>query len=136
MTALTAIFLLFYVAALLGWLKPLPDESVISRLEPIIFVFIGYYFGRLPARQNEQTLKSELLRQTQKADAAQHAKEQAQQSREAMEERMKNVRITLASSATGTAIRETAGRADATAAPVQDKALRQKLGMALDLLNS
>src|SRR5205085_576978 len=78
MTVLTAVFVLLYGAALLGWLKPLPDERALARLEPILFVIIGYYFGRLPAQQNEQTLKGELSRQTQKADAAQHAKEQAQ----------------------------------------------------------
>lgn len=95
MTIVTAIFVLFYAAALLGWIKPLTDERVVARLEPIIFLIIGYYFGRLPAQQNEQTLKGELSRQKQKADAAQHAKEQAQQSREALEERLKNVRIAL-----------------------------------------
>jgi len=95
MTLVTAIFVLFYAAALLGWIRPLTDERVLARLEPIIFLIIGYYFGRLPAQQNEQTLKGELIRQKQKADAAQHAKEQAQQSREALEERLKNVRIAL-----------------------------------------
>jgi hypothetical protein len=28
-------------------LKPLADEKMALRLEPIIFVIIGYYFGRL-----------------------------------------------------------------------------------------
>ncbi|MGH9836943.1 MAG: hypothetical protein ACREBD_25165 [Blastocatellia bacterium] len=136
MTALTAVFVLLYGAALLGWLRPLPDERAIARLEPIIFVIIGYYFGRLPAQQNEQTLKGELSRQTQKADAAQHAKEQAQQAREALEEKMKNVRVTLAPSAAGAANREFPGNADEMAAPTQDKALRQRVATALDLLNS
>ena len=71
---------------------------MVSRLEPIIFVIIGYYFGRLPSQQNESTLKDEINRQTQKADAAQHAKEQAQQARESLEEKMKNVRAALATS--------------------------------------
>ena len=70
---------------------------MITRLEPIIFVIIGYYFGRLPAQQNEKTLKDEIGRQTQKADAAQHAKEQAQQTREALEEKIKNVSAALTS---------------------------------------
>ena len=30
-----------------GMLKPLADEKMALRLEPIIFVIIGYYFGRL-----------------------------------------------------------------------------------------
>ena len=68
---------------------------MVSRIEPIIFVIIGYYFGRLPAQQNEKTLKEEIGRQTQKADAAQHAKEQALQSREALEEKLKSVSAVL-----------------------------------------
>src|SRR5438876_12042305 len=89
MVVLTLVFVLLYGAALVGWLKPLADEKMVLRLEPIIFVIIGYYFGRLPAQQTERTLKDEIGRQTQKADAAQHAKEQAQQSRESLEEKLK-----------------------------------------------
>jgi hypothetical protein len=90
--ALTLTFVGIYGTALTGWLKPLADEKMVMRLEQIIFVIIGYYFGRLPAQQNEKTLKEEIGRQTQKADAAQHAKEQAQQSRESWEEKVKNAR--------------------------------------------
>ena len=95
MVALTLIFVVLYGAALTGWLRPLDDEKMVARLEPVIFVIIGYYFGRLPAQQNEETLKEEIGRQTQKADAAQHAKEQALQSREALEEKLKNARAAL-----------------------------------------
>jgi len=95
MVALTLIFVGLYAAALIGWLKPLTDITMITRLEPIIFVIIGYYFGRLPAQQNEKTLKDEINRQTQKADAAQHVKEQTQQEREALEEKVKNVKAVL-----------------------------------------
>lgn len=136
MTVLASVFVLLYGAVLAGWLRPLPDERAIARLEPIIFVILGYYFGRLPARQNEQTLKGELNRQTQRADAAQYAKEQAQHAREALEEKIKNVRVTLASSATGAAAKESAGNADQTAAPNQTDALRQKMAIAINILNS
>ena len=67
MVVLTLIFVALYGAALIGWLKPLADEKMVLRLEPIIFVIIGYYFGRLPAQQNEKTLNDEIGRQTQKA---------------------------------------------------------------------
>src|SRR5262245_44290722 len=40
-TALISFFIFLYGAALLGWLSPWPDERVIVRLEPIIFVLIG-----------------------------------------------------------------------------------------------
>ena len=93
---LTLAFIALYGFALLGKLRPLADASIITRLEPIIFVMIGYHFGRLPGQQNEQTLKREIERQTQRADAAQHAKETALQSREALDEKVKNARTALA----------------------------------------
>ena len=96
MVFLTLGFVVLYGLALLGKLRPLADSSMVSRLEPIIFVIIGYYFGRLPGQQNEQTLKEEINRQTQRADAAQHAKETALQSREVLEEKVKNARTALA----------------------------------------
>ena len=96
MVVLTLGFVVLYGLALIGRF-PLADSSIVSRLEPIIFVIIGYYFGRLPTQQTENTLKGEIVRQTQKADAAQHAKEQALQSREAFEERLKNVNAALSS---------------------------------------
>jgi len=99
MIALMLGFLLLYGAIVTGRLKPPADELMSARLEPIIFIIIGYYFGRLPAQQNEKSLKDEIGRQAQKADAAQHAKEQAQQSREAVEEKLKNVIAALAPSA-------------------------------------
>jgi len=136
MVVLTLIFSLLYAAALLGWIKPLADEKTVAHLEPIIFVIIGYYFGRLPAQQNEQTLKSEVTRQTQRADAAQHAKEQVQQVREALEEKIKNARVTLASPAAGAAMKEFAGNADEMAAPPPAEALRQRVLMAVNILNS
>lgn len=85
MIVVTLAFVILYAAALTGWLKPLADFTMITRLEPIIFVIIGYHFGRLPAQQNEKTLKEEIDRQSRKADAAQHVKEQAQKEREVME---------------------------------------------------
>ena len=96
--ALTFAFVVLYGLALVGKLRPLADLSIVSRLEPIIFVIIGYYFGRLPGQQNELTLKKEIERQTHIADAAQDAKETALQSREALDEKVKNARTALASS--------------------------------------
>lgn len=96
MVFLTVGFVVLYGLALLGKLRPLADSSMVTRLEPIIFVLIGYYFGRLPGQQNEQTLKEEIGRQTQRADAAQHAKESALQTREVLDEKIKNARTALA----------------------------------------
>src|SRR5436190_16424194 len=95
MVVLTLVFIALYGAALVGWLKPLADDKMVLRLEPIIFVIIGYYFGRLPGQQNERNLKQEINRQTQRADASQSAKEHALQTNEALEEKIKNVKATL-----------------------------------------
>lgn len=95
MVALTLIFVSLYSAALMGWLRPLADVTMITRLEPIIFVIIGYYFGRLPAQANERSLKEEIDRQTKKTDASQHAKETAQKERDVMEEKIKNAKVAL-----------------------------------------
>jgi hypothetical protein len=97
MVLLTMAFVALYGLALVGKLKPLADLTMVSRLEPMIFVIIGYYFGRLPAQQNEQTLREEIDRQTKRADAAQQARETALQSREALDEKLKNARTALSS---------------------------------------
>ena len=96
MVFLTLIFVVLYGLALLGKLRPLADASMVTRLEPLIFIIIGYYFGRLPGKENEQTLKDEIDRQVLRADAAQSAKETALQSREALDEKIKNARTALA----------------------------------------
>lgn len=133
---LTLAFVLLYGAALVGWLKPLTDEKMVLHLEPIIFVIIGYYFGRLPGQQNEKTLKDEISRQTQKADAAQHAKEQAQQAREAFEEKIKNIRTALASAAPGMAARGQRENVNKAGGPVKDEVLRHSAAVALNILDS
>jgi hypothetical protein len=95
MVILTLIFVLLYAAAFTGKFDPLKDNTMLLRLEPITFILIGYYFGRLPSRQNEQSLKDEIARQMQKADAAQYAKEKSQLEREMLEEKIKNARTAI-----------------------------------------
>jgi len=130
MVALTLVFVVLYAAALTGWLRPLTDEKMVTRLEPIIFVIFGYYFGRLPGQQNEKTLKDEVGRQTQRADAAEHAKEQAQQAREALEEKVKNAKAALIPAASAKSLVEGAG-ASGGAEP-----LRTSAAITLNILNS
>lgn len=95
MVILTLIFVLLYSAAFTGKFDPLKDNTMLLRLEPITFILIGFYFGRMPSWQNERSLKDEIERQTQKADAAQYSKEKLQQEREALEEKIKNVKASL-----------------------------------------
>jgi hypothetical protein len=94
-TAVAAAYLLIYAAALFGWLAPLADGRWVARAEPVLILAIGYYLGRLPARRMEVTFGEALTRQAQKAEAAQRAKELAQQAGEVLEERMKNAKIIL-----------------------------------------
>ena len=97
---LLVLFLLFvvlYALAFAGKLDPFKDSSMLLRFEPIIFILIGYYFGRLPVRHNEKVLNDEIARQVQRADAAQFAKEKAQQERDALEERVRNASRALKS---------------------------------------
>ncbi|MFN2578868.1 MAG: hypothetical protein ABR607_14400 [Pyrinomonadaceae bacterium] len=135
MVVLTLVFVSLYGAALIGWLKPLADEKMVMRLEPIIFVIIGYYFGRLPGQQNEKTLKQEINRQTQRGDASQSAKEQALQSNEALEEKIKNVKATLATehsvaaTISGTDVFKSSGAS-------YEEGLRHTVGAAMRILNS
>ena len=134
MVVLTLVFISLYGAALVGWLKPLADEKMVLRLEPIIFVIIGYYFGRLPGQQNEKTLQKEVSRQTQRADASQSAKEQALQSTEALEEKIKNVKATLA--AESSVFVTGSGSHSLRSATLREEELRPVVNAALRILNS
>ena len=97
MIIITLGFVLLYAAAFTGKFDLLKDNTLLLRLEPIIFILIGYYIGRLPSRRTEKTLKEEITRQTRRADAAQFAKEKAQQERETLEEKIRNARTALKS---------------------------------------
>ena len=131
MILLTVAFVVLYGLALMGKIRPLADISIVSRIEPIIFVIIGYYFGRSPATQNERTLKDEITRQTQKADAAQYAKEQALQSREVFEEKLKNVNIALSRTASNLS-----SATKNAAANGQQEELKHSIDTALVILKS
>ena len=99
---LTLAFVLLYALALMGKIKPLADATILSRLEPILFVIIGYYFGRLPARQNEQTLKEQIEMHKLKAEAAEQHKVNALRGHEALDQKVKNARTVLENGGSGT----------------------------------
>ena len=130
MVALTFALVLLYAAALIGWIKPLVDEKIALRLEPIIFVIVGYCFGRLPAQQNEQTLKEEISRHTQRVDAVQHAKDQAREALATLEEKVKNVTAALAPVASRRPLEERSGTHGA------EETLNGSLVVALEILKS
>jgi Ca2+/Na+ antiporter len=136
MVILTLVFVVLYTVALLGWLKPLSDVTMVMRLEPIIFVIIGYYFGRLPAQQNEDSLKEEISRQSKKADAAQSSREQTRQEREAIEEKLKNVKTILTPLVTRDFVKSRAEIGVKTDENNNLQVLQQSVKIAANILNS
>lgn len=95
MIVLTTIFLLLYTVSLLGWLRPLSDVESVRRFEPFIFLILGYYLSRLPSHQNELFLKDEISRQIRTADEGQQSLNRVRQEKEALEEKLKNVKTIL-----------------------------------------
>jgi len=131
--ALTAVFVGLYTAALLGWIKPLTDNQVVTRLEAIIAVIIGYYFGRVPGEKNERTLKKQVDQETKKADAAEAKKEHAQKGMAEAEQKVRSVRAALSGAASAELVSEAVpGRNP----PADDGGLRPTVAAALRVLDS
>ena len=135
MTALTLLFVALYAAALLGFLKYTTDMALVLRLEPIIFVIIGYYFGRLPAQSNEKFLKDELNRHSQKAEAAQHLREKVQLECEVLEEKVRNTATVLTAANTKT-LTESTFKNDNHAHDAGDNHAHSSISAAIRILNS
>jgi hypothetical protein len=101
MVGLSLIFVLLYAGALIAQMvhdnKQIPDA--IKDLQPILFVIIGYYFGRLPGQQNENqiknTLKEEIDRNATAADNANKTKENAIKEKAAIEGKMEAAKAVL-----------------------------------------
>jgi hypothetical protein len=90
MALLTIVFLALYIGALFGLIPGPnhPDLPTLGRIESIIFVIIGYYFGRLPSQANEAVLKSEIDRHADKTDQAEKDKSVALQDKAAFQQKM------------------------------------------------
>jgi hypothetical protein len=91
------VFVSLYALIVTGMIRPIGDITVLSRIEPMVFVVVGYFLSRLQAGHYEQTLKEELRRQTLRAESAQSEKERVEVEKEGIEERMRNVRTALVS---------------------------------------
>lgn len=92
---LTLVFIALYAAAFAGKLDPLRENTMLIRIEPVIFIIIGYYFGRHPSRQCEEALQAEIMRQHHIVQAAQIAKESLQTEHRRLEEKIENARKTI-----------------------------------------
>lgn len=60
MVFLASVFILSYCAVLLGWLRPLSDVGMVYRLEPIIFIIVGYYVGKTAGRRDQGMSRLEI----------------------------------------------------------------------------
>jgi hypothetical protein len=96
MAAVSLGFVVLYGLALLGKIKTIADPALLTRVEPLVFVIIGYYFGRIPGQQNEQSLKREIARLSERANAAQQAMVSARELSGTLDEKVKNARTALA----------------------------------------
>jgi type VI protein secretion system component VasK len=69
---LTIIFIGFYICAIADiWKGDTPaTNKIITLLQPIVYVIIGYYFGRVPAEKAEKQLKDEAKEKGKQADEA------------------------------------------------------------------
>ena len=75
---LTIVFVGLYVAGFVGWPSFATNKEVVEPIGPIVAVIIGYYFGRLPAAKNEQSLQQQVNQRTQEAEQARAAHQAAQ----------------------------------------------------------
>jgi hypothetical protein len=54
---LTVVFVALYVAAIFG-VGGTPNDAIVKLLQPIVYVIMGYFFGRLPADATEKSLQA------------------------------------------------------------------------------
>jgi hypothetical protein len=67
---LTLVFVALYVIAIVGKTKWNSDKDAIQLLQPIVYVIIGYFFGRLPSEATEKSLRKEAQEKAQQANQA------------------------------------------------------------------
>ena len=125
MVLLTLVFVGLYVGALFGRIPEEnmpPDPTTLSRIESIIFVIIGYYFGRLPSQANEKVLKNEIDRQAGKSDQSENAKDVAQQDKAALQQKMHSAAALLSPSVVQGLVADAAGTQGFVSEPHDPKA--------------
>lgn len=115
MAIITLVFVALYALSLAG--KAGLASEALNNLQPIVFVIIGYYFGRLPSQPVETALQEQIRSQGTREDAARSAEKKAATDLVASEERMKTTmailetgrsKIGSEASETGSAFVETA----------------------------
>jgi hypothetical protein len=113
MLFITFVFIVLYVLTVVGVIK---TDDAMQNLQPIVFVIIGYFFGRLPSARVESSLKEQVAVQSNAAAAARHSEKMASMEREMLEEKVKNARIALESGPHIEALERAGGENPAAAA--------------------
>jgi hypothetical protein len=134
---LTFIFIALYSATIFGFVKLPADDKLLGRLEPIIAVIIGYYFGRMPSEKNEKSLKQQVDKKTQEADDARKGETEAKTQSTEAQTKIKDARAALSSAAPAAEPSElavTLSGAHASAAP--EPAVRNAAVAALKILET
>ncbi len=132
--ALTALFVVLYVLAIVGnrWS---PNDSAVRLLQPIVYVIIGYFFGRMPSEANEKAQRAETDRQAGNANAAREAERAGATKQARLETKIRGAQALLSSPDLGIggtqsefAAKLSQGKADPS------DALRHTVAAALQLL--
>lgn len=137
MVFLSLVFLLLYVLALFSLIPDLTDGKVklLTHLEAVLFVIIGYYFGRVPGEQNEKTLRGQLSHEKQDAALERQGRATAENETATLRTKLTDVRATLAA---GIPEAPKAGLVANLAGPANEQdaqtALRQVVAAALNIL--
>ena len=100
--SISVLFVLLYVGALLGWAGLAPNKEALGYIQPVVWVIIGYYFGRVPGERNESRLKERADKSDAAANAARRAASSAQVRLSAIKARLAAVRSALREGATQT----------------------------------
>ena len=123
MVLLTLVFVVLYVLAITGLIQAPADEKLMLRLEPIIAVIIGYFFGRVPSFTNEKQL-------------ARRAKDAEARSSPALQARLEDLRKVLAGE--GQPDESTGSRRKSRPGPgdqADEAELRQRVAAAMSILS-
>lgn len=85
-------FVTLYALVLIGILRPVTDITVITRIEPIVFIVIGFLFGRLPAGCPRQSPENENARHSTRVDTAQDCANKLETGGKGFDEKLASVR--------------------------------------------
>ena len=121
---ISILFVGLYAGASLGLIDGKPNADLLGVLQPVVWVIIGYYFGRVPGERVESRLKE----QVDKSDAeARAAKDKAEES-ELAAKAASNLAASAARTAAAATTRISAAKAILRAAPAAPGHLQDATG--------